>query len=1187
MILASLNSGTNTALRAAAPVAWNTVGFDSKITSDYRYEHMTPARKVLYDLYRGIVLNQDVDIAAVQEDYQVAIIPKIMDDVIGDVNLGRFTIPNHIPGVTPNYERYYNILTRGRVQFAIRSLENPNLVVGENYAEYFKQKDKPNIKLEAPQEIERNINFEKAFKLSINLDYGKNPKGITVLDFDDTVAISDSKVIVIMPPNLEGLEKIDRLIKENRLYGPGNRILNNRFEQELLARKKKIKDLAFDNEIDELRALYKKAKGENKENIKLALQEKFKIGDREIGEALVEDSQINIYTGEVMKITPAEFAARSTDLEAQGAKFDFSEFNKVVKGRKGPLFDLALKRQEKFGNDNIFILTARPQASARSIQRFAKGLGLNLKLENITGLEDGSPQAKADWIVGKVNEGFNDFYFADDALKNVKAVQEALDLFDVKSDVQQAKMKFSLNLNKDINKMIERNKGIKAEATFSKILARRKGAKKGRFKFFLPFGAEDFRGLTSYTLAGKGKQGEADQKFFEDHLVNPYIRGVAAMERARRALKIDYAGLLKMYPEIRKKLNKKYPGMQYTRDQMIRIYLYDKSGFEIPGLSKTDLKKIKSLINKDADMKAFAEGLQLITKKDKFAEPSEFWDTNNILMDLNSLTDNVSRKEYLAEFIENVDAVFDEATLNKLEAVYGTNYVDALKNIISRMKSGINRPSQPGKYERKWLNWVNNSVGTIMFFNRRSAILQMLSFANFVNWSDNNPIKAAAAFANQPEYWKAWSEIFNSPKLKERRGGLKSDIQEQEIANQARNAKDKASAVTAYLLKKGFLPTQIADSVAIATGGATFLINRTKTYQKQGMSYEDARAKAFEDFSKISDETQQSGDPMLISAQQSSHLGRLILAFQNTPMQYNRLIKKAAQDLINGRGDAKTNISKIAYYGFVQNLIFNSLQQALFAMIPGFDDGEDEEDDDAALTRKQTKILNGMADSLLRGSGLYGAIVSTLKNSIMRYKQERDEGFTGDQAQTLIELANISPPIGSKLRKVYGAILGDQYDRGVIKERGFDVIDGQGRLNLSPAYNIVGNLTSAFFNLPLDRAIVEIEGISEMMDDRNSVYQRIALGLGWRTWDVGAENEEEKHIKLYLDMIKEEENKKKAAHRRLVAKQEEFDKLAAMTPQEKAAYIAEQKRKNSERAQKAAKTRAENQRIKDSILYSN
>ena len=44
--------------------------------------------------------------------------------------------------------------------------------------------------------------------------------------------------------------------------------------------------------------------------------------------------------------------------------------------------------------------------------------------------------------------------------------------------------------------------------------------------------------------------------------------------------------------------------------------------------------------------------------------------------------------------------------------------------------------------------------------------------------------------------------------------------------------------------------------------------------------------------------------------QLKDELGKIILAFQNTPMQYNRLMKTAALDLINGRGDVKTNISK-------------------------------------------------------------------------------------------------------------------------------------------------------------------------------------------------------------------------------------------------------------------------------------
>ena len=57
-------------------------------------------------------------------------------------------------------------------------------------------------------------------------------------------------------------------------------------------------------------------------------------------------------------------------------------------------------------------------------------------------------------------------------------------------------------------------------------------------------------------------------------------------------------------------------------------------------------------------------------------------------------------------------------------------------------------------------------------------------------------------------------------------------------------------------------------------------------------------------------------------------------------MQYTRMISKSARDLANNRGDFKTNVSKIAYYGVVQNMAFASLQNALFSEINGFD-GDD------------------------------------------------------------------------------------------------------------------------------------------------------------------------------------------------------------------------------------------------------
>ncbi len=153
--------------------------------------------------------------------------------------------------------------------------------------------------------------------------------------------------------------------------------------------------------------------------------------------------------GKKGSLTPKEYADKYVQLAEQGYKFDFSEFNKVVKGKIAPLFQKALKLQKKFGPENMFVLTARPPAAQKAIFDFLKANGLNIPMKNITGLANSTSEAKALWIADKVGEGYNDFYFADDALQNVQAVKNMLDQFDVKSKVQQAYVKFSRNMNKE------------------------------------------------------------------------------------------------------------------------------------------------------------------------------------------------------------------------------------------------------------------------------------------------------------------------------------------------------------------------------------------------------------------------------------------------------------------------------------------------------------------------------------------------------------------------------------------------------------------------------------------------------------------------------------------------------------------------------------------------------------------
>ena len=214
------------------------------------------------------------------------------------------------------------------------------------------------------------------------------------------------------------------------------------------------------------------------------------------------------------------------------------------------------------------------------------------------------------------------------------------------------------------------------------------------------------------------------------------------------------------------------------------------------------------------------------------------------------------------------------------------------------------------------------------------------------------------------------------------------------------------------MLKIGFTPTRIADALAITLGGATYFINQKKAYIKDGLSEEQAETKAMTDWIAKTQESQQSSDPMMISQQQAGSMGRLLLAFKNTPMQYARLMDKAVRDLYSGRGDTKSNLSKIAYYGFVQNLLFNMLQQAIWKT----------EEDGEIPDQKEERIINGMLDSILSGLGLGGNVVATLKNGVIQYNNQNKKGWNADHTYTILSLANISPTIGSKLRKVYSSI---------------------------------------------------------------------------------------------------------------------------------------------------------------------
>ena len=646
--------------------------------------------------------------------------------------------------------------------------------------------------------------------------------------------------------------------------------------------------------------------------------------------------------------------------------------------------------------------------------------------------------------------------------------------------------KLSSKAAPEFNRMIARATGFGTREQISDKVATMLGKNKGRFRFFIPPSADDFAGLMYY-MVGKGKQGNDDLKFLKENLFDPFGRAISKFDAAKQKRLADFRELKKLIRRTPSRLSKKNE-TGFTNEDSVRIYIWNSLGYDIPGMQKKDIAPHVKLVKGNEDLLAFAQNVQGISIMG-YPEPDNGWDAGSMTTDLLTYVNKTERSEYLKEWKAAKDAFFTDKTMNKLKAAFGEGYTEALEDILYRMETGRRRPAGANKLTNSLINWVNDSVGAIMFFNSRSALLQQLSMVNFINFSDNNPLSAGAAFANQSQFWKDYTFLFNSDFLKQRRSGLKTDVNADEIAKAAESGVNPVRSVIASILKKGFLPTQLADSHAIAMGGASFYRNRLKRYVKEGMTEQEAADKAFLDFQEVAEETQQSSRPDRISMQQASGIGRVILAFANTPMQYARLTKKAALDLINRRGDWKTNLSKLMYYGAVQNIVFSSLQSAMFALM--FTDEEDEETE-----KRYYRVANSTADSLLRGIGFGGAAVATGKNMVLeairQYKSKRP-----NYERVALEALSLSPPIDSKISKLQSAGRSFTYRqlREKMRTEGFSLDN--------PAFEAVGQVIAATTNLPLDRVVRKLDNLTTPIRQDVETWQAISLALGYSKWDVG------------------------------------------------------------------------------------
>ena len=664
--------------------------------------------------------------------------------------------------------------------------------------------------------------------------------------------------------------------------------------------------------------------------------------------------------------------------------------------------------------------------------------------------------------------------------------EDAIKLAEIEE--QQRLNDLAADIDKQFNDILEEVTGVDADTEYSKVASQHIGRGKNEAIFFVPPSHDDFKGLIENYLVGKGKeQSQKHRSFFEEYLYEPYYEGVnnysaerVRMIRQYRDVKTTFKPLFKNFKQ------EAFPGMSI--ENAIRVYIWSRKGYDIPGVSEADIKQAKSFVVKNGLAREAAIEIMKITDLHGHVEPSENWTGNGIIGDIIDSLKKNSRKKYLEEWNQNVDFIFNEKNKNKLRAQFGQSYVSALDNIITRMQTGRNRLD--GK-NSGLMNWLNGAVGVVMFANMRSAALQLISFTNYIEATGvNNVFNAFKAFANQNQFWSDVKYLMNSDYMRERREGLKIDINEAELAESAKNSKNWWSAALSWFLSKGFTPTQIADSLAIVLGGAPYFRNYVNNYMQQGLTEEEAMSSAFIDFRNKTEDSQQSSRPDRIGSQQASISGRMMLTFANTQSQYDRIIKKEYNNLKNKRGNAANSIARIAYYGMAQNALFISLQGALLGAILGFDD-----DDEEGINSSEFKLINGILDSLLRGAGIAGHVASVVKNVGVEVV-DRNGRPNPDFEMLAFEAANLVPAVGSKFNK--SKSMG--YYLNKVEE--FPSLYMFADTNF---YKATAMAASAAANIPVDRLLQKYENLANAIDVEGEfeTYQQILMALGWPDYQLG------------------------------------------------------------------------------------
>ena len=146
-----------------------------------------------------------------------------------------------------------------------------------------------------------------------------------------------------------------------------------------------------------------------------------------------------------------------------------------------------------------------------------------------------------------------------------------------------------------------------------------------------------------------------------------------------------------------------------------------------------------------------------------------------------------------------------------------------------------------------------------------------------------------------------------------------------------------------------------------------------------------------------------------------------------------------------------------------------------------------------------------MLDNILRGTGIQGSIIMTVKNILLNlYERSKKDSYKGPEYfKAMLKILEFSPPISIKTKKLISAA--DNWEYNSWRPEAREVFN----IN-NPAYMSSAKILSAVTNIPIDRLLQKIYNVQGALDASNEWWKRVAMFSGWPEYQLESKEDKEK-----------------------------------------------------------------------------